>query len=88
MRKNGPVSDRFSNRNDPPGPFLSLNLLWHGILKNQMVKMKKSKSCRRSLDILERKLIVHRIIDQHGAVPDSTGCAACRLHAEDDRLPR
>lgn len=23
-----------------------------------------------------------------GAVPDSTGRADCRLHAEDDRLPR
>ena len=23
-----------------------------------------------------------------GTVPDSTGCAECRSHAEDDRLPR
>ena len=40
---------------------------------------------------LKKKRIYYRInqkIKDTGAVPDSTGCAACQLHVEDDRLPR
>ena len=42
------------------------------------------------LTILQKELyyLRYKKIIPTGAVPDSTGCAECRMHAEDDRLPR